>query len=112
MLFRSTREKVKGSKNEYRQVHQEEYILADGQHEAIISEELWNKAHEKREITGVKSPSKIGRDRAHLLSGILKCPKCGGPMKTAGKLIRGWQSPHETSGECVCTSNTSYSDRH
>lgn len=52
---RRTREKVKGSKNEYRQVHQEEYILADGQHEAIISEELWNKAHEKREITGVKA---------------------------------------------------------
>ena len=79
---RRTREKVKGSKNEYRQVHQEEYILADGQHEAIISEELWQKAHEKRVITGVKAPSKIGRDRAHLLSGILKCPKCGGPMYT------------------------------
>ena len=79
---RRTREKVKGTKNEYRQVHQEEYILADGQHEAIISEELWQKAHEKRVITGVKAPSKIGRDRAHLLSGILKCPKCGGPMYT------------------------------
>jgi hypothetical protein len=37
---------------------------------------------EKREITGIKSPSKIGRDRAHLLSGILKCPKCGDPMYT------------------------------
>jgi hypothetical protein len=40
------------------------------------------KAHEKREITGVKALSKIGRDRAHLLSGILKCPKCGGQMYT------------------------------
>ncbi len=36
----------------------------------------------EKELTGVKSPSKIGRDRAHLLSGILKCPKCGGPMYT------------------------------
>lgn len=79
---RRTREKVKGTKNEYRQVYQDDYILADGQHDAIISEELWKQAHEKREITGVKSPSKIGRDRAHLLSGILKCPKCGGPMYT------------------------------
>jgi len=79
---RRTREKVKGTKNEYRQVHQDEYIIADGQHEAIIDEALWNKAHEKRELTGIKSPSKIGRDRAHLLSGILKCPKCGGPMYT------------------------------
>ena len=79
---RRTREKVKGTKNEYRQVHQDEYIIADGQHDAIIDEELWNEAHEKRELTGIKSPSKIGRDRAHLLSGILKCPKCGGPMYT------------------------------
>lgn len=79
---RRAREKVKGSKNEYKQVPQEDYIIAEGQHEAIISEELWNAAHEKRELTGVKSPSKIGRDRAHLLSGILRCPKCGGPMYT------------------------------
>ena len=79
---RRVREKVKGSKNEYKQIPQENYIIAEGQHEAIISEELWNAAHEKRELTGVKSPSKIGRDRAHLLSGILKCPKCGGPMYT------------------------------
>ena len=79
---RRVREKVKGSKNEYKQVPQEDYIIAEGQHEAIISEELWNAAHEKREQTGIKSPSKIGRDRAHLLSGILKCPKCGGPMYT------------------------------
>ena len=79
---RRAREKVKGTKNEYKQMPQENYILAEGQHEAIISEELWNLAHEKRELTGVKSPSKIGRDRAHLLSGILKCPKCGGPMYT------------------------------
>ena len=79
---RRVREKVKGSKNEYKQIPQDNYIIAEGQHEAIISEELWNAAHEKRELTGVKSPSKIGRDRAHLLSGILKCPKCGGPMYT------------------------------
>jgi len=79
---RRAREKVKGTKNEYKQMPQENYILAEGQHEAIISEELWNIVREKRELTGVKSPSKIGRDRAHLLSGILKCPKCGGPMYT------------------------------
>ena len=79
---RRAREKVKGTKNEYKQIPQENYILAEGQHDAIISEELWNAVHEKRERTGVKSPSKIGRDRVHLLSGILKCPKCGGPMYT------------------------------
>ena len=79
---RRAREKVKGTKNQYRQAWQEDYILADGQHDAIISEELWNKVHEKRIATGVKQPSKIGKERAHLLTGILKCPVCGGPMYT------------------------------
>lgn len=79
---RRAREKVKGTKNQYRQAWQEDYILADGQHEAIISEELWNKVREKRIATGVKQPSKVGKDRAHLLTGILKCPVCGGPMYT------------------------------
>lgn len=32
--------------------------------------------------TGIKQPSKIGKDRAHLLTGILKCPLCGSSMYT------------------------------
>jgi len=79
---RRGREKVKGTKNQYRQAWQEDYILADGQHDAIIGEKLWNKVREKRIATGVKQPSKIGKERAHLLTGILKCPVCGGPMYT------------------------------
>lgn len=49
---RRTREKVKGTKNEYKQVYAEDYILEDGQHEGIISEELWQKVHAKRMATG------------------------------------------------------------
>ncbi len=79
---RRTKEKVKGTKNEYRQVRTDNYILVDGEHEAIISIEDWNRAKEKRNTTGIKAPSKIGRDRAHLLTGILKCPVCGSPMYT------------------------------
>lgn len=79
---RRTREKVKGTKNEYKQVHSEDYILEDGQHEGIISEELWQKVHAKRMATGIKQPSKIGKDRSHLLTGILKCPLCGSSMYT------------------------------
>ena len=60
----------------------DDYILTDGQHEGIVSEEVWEKAHAKRLRTGVKQPSKIGRDRVHLLSGLLKCPVCGSPMYT------------------------------
>ena len=79
---RRTREKVKGTKNEYKQVHTDDYILEDGQHEGIVSEELWQKAHTKRMATGIKQPSKIGKDRSHLLTGILKCPICGSSMYT------------------------------
>ena len=79
---RRTREKVKGTKNEYKQVHAEDYILEDGQHEGIISEELWQKVHAKRMATGIKQPSKVGKDRSHLLTGILKCPLCGSSMYT------------------------------
>ena len=71
-----------GYKNEYKQVHAEDYILEDGQHEGIISEELWQKVHAKRMATGIKQPSKIGKDRSHLLTGILKCPLCGSSMYT------------------------------
>ena len=77
---RRTKEKVKGTKNKYRLVVSKDYILEKGKHEAIINEEIWNRAHEKRKITGIKQASKIGKDRAHLLTGILKCPKCGSQM--------------------------------
>lgn len=49
---------------------------------ARISEELWQKVHAKRMATGIKQPSKIGKDRSHLLTGILKCPLCGSSMYT------------------------------
>lgn len=77
---RRTKEKVKGSRNEYRYVHSEDYLLYDGQHEAIIDNETWKKVRTKRQSTGVKAPSKVGRERVHLLSGLLRCPKCGCPM--------------------------------
>ena len=74
---RRSKERVKGKKNEYKLVKQKEYCLVDGQHEGIISEELWQKAQEKRLVTGIKYASKLGKERAHLLTGIIKCPKCG-----------------------------------
>ena len=76
---RRTKEKVKGTKNDYQMKRNDDYILTEGQHKGIVSEEVWEKAHAKRLRTGVKQPSKIGRDRVHLLSGLLKCPVCGSP---------------------------------
>ena len=77
---RRKHERVKGKKNEYRVVCQKEFSLTDGLHEGIVSEELWEKARNKRVATALKLASKIGKDRTYLLTGILKCPKCGSSM--------------------------------
>ena len=77
---RRAREKVKGTKADYKIVNKQEFCLVEGLHEGIVDEELWTKAHEKRQETGVKSESKYGKERAHLLTGIIKCPKCGSGM--------------------------------
>lgn len=77
---RRSKERVKGTKNKYHMVSQKEYILGDGEHEAIIDIDTWNEAREKREKTGVANPSCVGYSRTHLLTGMLRCPKCGGTM--------------------------------
>jgi ribosomal protein L32 len=77
---RRAREKVKGTKADYKVVNKQDFCLVDGLHEGIVDEELWERAHEKRQETGVKSESKYGKERAHLLTGIIKCPKCGSGM--------------------------------
>ena len=77
---RRTLEKVKGKKNEYKRINADDYILVESTHEGIVSEEIWQKVREKRSKTGFKYSSKYGEDRSHLLTSIIKCPKCGGGM--------------------------------
>lgn len=73
-------QRIKGKKNEYKRIKSDDYILVEGMHPPIVSEEIWLKAQEKRRATGIKFTSKIGKERAHLLTGIIKCPKCGAGM--------------------------------
>lgn len=77
---RRSKKKVKGTRNQYHIVEQKDYILEKGKHEAIISEEVWNKTRLKRQERGFLQESRIGYARTHLLSGLMRCPKCGGPM--------------------------------
>ena len=75
-------EKVHGTRNEYRLVEQDDFLLVDGLHEAIISEEVWNAAQAKL-IAQAKKYEHVdkGKDeRTHLLSGIVRCPVCGAGM--------------------------------
>lgn len=72
-------EKVHGTRNEYRQVKKDDYLLVDGLHEALVSEEVWEQAQVKV-AAQAKKYEKVNRDKIHLLSGILKCPVCGAGM--------------------------------
>ena len=72
-------EKVHGTGNDYRLVEQDDYLLVDGLHEGIVSEELWHEAQVKLLAQAEKYEHvNRGKDtKIHLLSGIVKCPICG-----------------------------------
>ena len=72
--------KVEGKHNEFKVVRQEDYNVYEGIHEPIISQEVWDKAQEKRQSTGGINLKTHSLDHEHLLSGILKCPVCGKGM--------------------------------
>lgn len=77
---RRKNEKIPGTRNQYHIVKQEKYMLNDGIHEAVVSEELWNQVHKKRQETGVGNIKTHSLDHEHILSGIIKCPVCGAGM--------------------------------
>ena len=73
-------EKKNGTRNETHVVEQTEYPIYEGIHEAIISEEEWNLAQEKRSKNNYRREKVNDPDHAHILSGILRCPCCGKGM--------------------------------
>lgn len=75
-------EKIHGTRNNYHLVEQDNFLLADGVHEPIVSEELWQSAQVKL-LAQAKKYERVntGKDtKVHLLSGIVKCPVCGAGM--------------------------------
>lgn len=75
-------EKIHGTRNDYHLVEQDDYLLVDGLHEAIVSEDVWNVAQEKIERYAKKYEhvNKQKNEKIHMLSGIIKCPICGSGM--------------------------------
>lgn len=79
---RHTTEKIEGKRNEFHIVKQKDdskVIIADGTHQPIVSEELWNEVHEKR-VANSKTKEKIDVEHDYYLSGLVKCPSCGCSM--------------------------------
>lgn len=73
-------EKIPGTRNQYHIVKQKDYTLYDGIHEPIISEEDWQLAQKQRQQTNKRQLKTHSLDHEHVLSGLLKCPICGGGM--------------------------------
>ncbi len=87
-----------------------EVARIDAPHLRIVSEELWNRV-QSRMAGATRTTNKGGRPRRHLLSGIVRCYKCGGPMSVTNhrlgdKCVQVYVCGYNrTRGETVC-SNT------
>lgn len=82
---------VKNISGEEKRVFTDNYIMADGRHEAIVSEEIGLAAKRKREDTRRKGRrEKAEGGRENLLAGILKCPECGSSMIATKSGKGGW----------------------
>ena len=96
-------EKIHGTRNEYHQVPQENYLLVDGLHEGIVSEELWNAAQVKL-LAQSKRYEPVNRsktEQAHLLSARateftepIRHTVCA-ELHTADNQINNWNIPAE-----------------
>lgn len=74
---KSSTEKIKGTRDQYHRVRNDDFLLAEGLHEAIIDLDLWEGARAKREETGIKWVKTHSLEHEHILTGLLKCPVCG-----------------------------------
>lgn len=80
--------KVKGSKDRKRRYVNNDVIIADGQHDAIITEETFNKASKIREKNAEIVKINFQHIQPHPLTGLIKCPHCGGSMSITGHKSR------------------------
>jgi site-specific DNA recombinase len=77
---RTRTEKIKGTRDDSHRVKANEFILVEGQHKAIIAEEIFYKAREKKQYYIERSQKSYNTNHINLLSGLIKCPICGKGM--------------------------------
>jgi DNA invertase Pin-like site-specific DNA recombinase len=94
LVYGKTRSKKVRSKNRLLRP-EEEWIVRDDTHEAIISQDLWDEAHEK--LNSRKREDKCGD--VHIFSGYIFCKDCGASMTFWNRELN-----KELNGEFVCGS--------
>lgn len=96
-----------------------EVILSDGNHEPIITWEVWEKAQILQESKSKVSKRKF--DGKYILTGLIQCPQCGASMvasRTTNKLKDGSKKiiryyscgAFRSKGSAVCSANSVRAD--
>lgn len=95
----------------------DEFVLVQGKHIPIITEEIWEKTQVIRKVRG-KKPEK-SYEGNFLLTGLLKCPQCGSTMishkvkkyKRPGEYYRYYACGNNANkGPASCRTNLVYAD--
>jgi site-specific DNA recombinase len=55
-------------------------ITVPGDHEALVTEEVWDRVHDKRTRLAERYKKSVPKATTYVLTGLLKCPICGGNL--------------------------------
>ena len=87
-----------------------EWIISDVPELAIIDQDTWNRAQAR--LHGRKNDYKrgVGTNARYLLSGILRCHVCGGPVVSIDRYQYGCAT-HKSRGDAACASRLTFKRR-
>ena len=71
----------RSSKNKYRDIT--EWIASVAKHQGVISSSDWIKVQQNLDKNSKKANPRQGTSKRALLTGVLKCAKCGAPMRVS-----------------------------
>lgn len=84
-------------------VSEDERIITENAHEAIIDIDTWNKVQEINKSNSVKRVRADKERKVHIFSGKLVCPDCGRPLKLRTKDKTFICSTYNNYGKKYCT---------
>lgn len=96
-----------------------EWVSYDDPGLRIIPDDLWRRAQARRGARGGRGGRPAGSGRhPSIISGLLRCGVCGGPMSVVGGTVRGGErlvnigcSTNHAKGASVCPNTTRISER-
>ena len=100
---------VKGERNVYRMVKQDNFDIYEGEHDAIIDEATWDAAQKRLAEDSHPFPEAKPDGHTHLLTGMLVCPVCGRSM--IANVSRGKRKKDGTIGKTTYAYTCKYSKR-